>query len=199
MAFRPGRCAQKYGCQPEIPSGGTLQWVSPNIFPGPHPLVLVRPKKSDVFPEGHFQGHEFSAERWRGWGTQGGVTTGCGTCAAMFRCPHWRPARNPGVCMHARAHSLSIQDPISRQDPISQISECMHGHESIVPFSSSSSRNGSSSSSSSSKGNYRLTLLYLSEDESIGSWLLIEFCQELSPATNRGDKISRRRRRRPLH
>jgi hypothetical protein len=95
--------------------------------------------------------------------------------------------------MHARAHSLSIQDPISKQDPISQISECMHGHESIVPFSSSSS------SSSSSKGNYRLTLLYLSEDESIGSWLLIEFCQELSPATNRGDKISRRRRRRPLH
>eukprot|EP01047_Picozoa_sp_COSAG01_P090340 COSAG01_NODE_22212_length_866_cov_2.105606_1_plen_53_part_01 len=27
-----------------------------------------------VFPEGHFQGHvEFSAKRWRGWGTQGAL------------------------------------------------------------------------------------------------------------------------------
>ena len=42
-------------------SGGihTFSSVSQNVFPGPHPLhvVLVRPKKSDVFPEGHFQGH----------------------------------------------------------------------------------------------------------------------------------------------
>ena len=40
-----------------------LSWVSQNVFPGPHPLVLVRPKKSDVFPEGHFQGHVAAA----GW------------------------------------------------------------------------------------------------------------------------------------
>jgi hypothetical protein len=47
-----------------------------------------------------------SAERWRGWGTQGGVTAGCGTCAAMFRCPHWRPRcpqASPGVARHACA------------------------------------------------------------------------------------------------
>ena len=39
--------------------------VSQNVFPGPHPLVLMRQKKSDVFPEGHFQGH--GAGRWLGF------------------------------------------------------------------------------------------------------------------------------------
>ena len=42
-----------------------LSWVSQNVFPGPHPLVLVRPKKYSVFPEGHFQGHV--AGRWLGF------------------------------------------------------------------------------------------------------------------------------------
>jgi hypothetical protein len=34
-----------------------FSWVSQNIFPGPHPLAVVRRRKQDVFPEGHFQGH----------------------------------------------------------------------------------------------------------------------------------------------
>jgi len=42
-----------------------FSWVSQNVFPGPHPLVLVRPKKSDVFPEGHHRGHV--AGRWLGF------------------------------------------------------------------------------------------------------------------------------------
>jgi hypothetical protein len=48
-------------------SGGfhAFSSVSQNVFPGPHPLVLVRPKKSDVFPEGHHRGHV--AGRWLGF------------------------------------------------------------------------------------------------------------------------------------
>jgi hypothetical protein len=102
---------------------------------------------------------------------------------------------NPGVagwlagawlhaCMHVRILSQFKIQSANRIQSVKSQNACM---------------DMSRYSSSSSKGNYRLTLLYLSEDESIGSWLLIEFCQELSPATNRGDKISRRRRRRPLH
>ena len=63
MAFRPGRCAQKYGCQSEIPSSHAYSSVSQSVFPGPNPLIPQRPKKNNVFPEGHRQG------RWpaAGW------------------------------------------------------------------------------------------------------------------------------------
>ena len=48
-------------------------------------------------PQGHHRllKTEFSAERWRSWGTQGGDTTGSGTCGGIFRYHKWRPRCPP--------------------------------------------------------------------------------------------------------